>query len=319
MNSLQNYLEKWRDKLNLNLNKNLSEKLLLDRNQYENLAILLGKLHVERIKNLKKINSLDEVEFKVFSQFGNDGIIQYLIDRIKIPNKIFIEFGASNYLESNTRFLLQNDNWQGLIIDGSNDYIEFIKKDRIYYRHNLTAIAEFITKDNINKIIKSNIQIKDIGLLSIDIDGNDYWVWKEINAIYPIIVICEYNSLLGSEKAVVVPYKADFSILEAHYSCSYYGASLKALVNLATDKGYDFIGCDSEGVDAFFVRKDYSKFFKKFDAKSGFVQGKYRISRDSSGQFNYLSRDKAIQAMAHLKIYDILSQEMIKIKDLNLK
>jgi hypothetical protein len=282
----------------------------LTENQDEAALILLGKLHVDKVKKLSKVKSLEEVEFKVFSQFGEDGIIQYLINKLKIDNKIFVEFGASNYLESNTRFLLMNDNWQGLIIDGSKENIEFIKNDRIYYRHQLTALNQFITKENIDALIKKNISQEDIGLLSIDVDGNDYWIWDQIKSIKPIIVVCEYNSLFGAKNALTVPYQKDFQVSKAHYSCLYYGASLGALVDLGKQKGYDFVGCDSEGVDAFFVRNGFSSKFKKLTAEKGFVRGKFRISRSREGDFSYLSRAEAIKLIGPLKVYNLRTKKI---------
>ena len=140
----------------------------------QKILLLLGRDKAEAVKNKININSISDVEFRVFSQWGEDGIIQYAVSKIDIPNRIFIEFGVENYLESNTRFLLINDNWSGLVIDGSRPDINFIKKDPISWRHDITAINAFITKDNINELIRQTVNEEDIGLLSIDIDGNDY-------------------------------------------------------------------------------------------------------------------------------------------------
>lgn len=113
-------------------------------------ALLLnGKILSELNNNKQKIKSLDEVEFQVFSQRGEDGIIQYIINKIEIPNKIFIEFGVETYNESNTRFLLMNNNWSGLVIDGDFKNIKYIKEDFIYWKYDITAIQSFITRDNI--------------------------------------------------------------------------------------------------------------------------------------------------------------------------
>src|SRR5687768_890107 len=92
----------------------------------------LGKMQAEVNKQKKNIKTLEEVEFQIFSQRGEDGIIQYIVSQVEIPNKIFIEFGVENYTESNTRFLLINNNWAGLVIDGSKENIRFIKDDFIY-------------------------------------------------------------------------------------------------------------------------------------------------------------------------------------------
>ena len=129
----------------------------------------------------EKSNKILDHEFKVFSQWGEDGIISYLVNNLDIENNFFIEFGVANYLESNTRFLLKKFNWSGLILDSSQNNIEYIKKDKIYWQYDIKALCQFITRENINKIFLENISQKNIGLLSIDIDGNDYWVWGIYN------------------------------------------------------------------------------------------------------------------------------------------
>jgi len=312
---------------NINNNTNIInhiENLILnkdqiDKNRFESLINLLGQLHVERIKQIKNISSLKDVEFKIYSQFGVDGIIQYLINNIEIPNKYFIEFGVENYLESNTRFLLVNNNWEGLIFDGSESNIDFIKNDRLSYRHYLTSECQFVTKDNINDIIKNKVNIEDIGLVSIDIDGNDYWIWNELVVVKPRVVICEYNNLFGSEHSITIPYDPNFSVIKAHYSCLFYGSSLPALCNLAEKKGYDFVGCDSEGVDAFFVRKDISAPFKKYSAIDGFVKGTFRISRNIQGQLTYLNRQESLNMIKDLTVYDLKTRKLVNIESLNIK
>ena len=117
-----------------------------------------------------------------------------------------VEIGIQDYWECNTRFLLKKRNWDGLIIDMSNSYIEKIKNQNIYWKHSLIAKQIEITKDNINKtLIEANFD-KNIGLLSLDIDSNDYWVIEAMN-VSPDIVVCEYNGIFGDQLRVSVPYK----------------------------------------------------------------------------------------------------------------
>ena len=125
---------------------------------------------------------------KVFSQFGDDGIIQYLIQHLQVQPQSFVEFGVENYSEANTRFLLLNDNWRGLVLDGSEDSLEALRSEDIYWRHDLTAVAAFIDRDNINGLLARNGFSGRLGLLSIDIDGNDYWVWERIDCVTPSLV-----------------------------------------------------------------------------------------------------------------------------------
>lgn len=278
--------------------------------------ILISKLLIENVQKKKNIKNISEVEFKVFSQFGEDGIIQYLINNVPLKDKSFIEFGVENYKESNTRFLLINNNWRGLIIDSSKENIEFIRSDSIYWKYNIKAICEFVNKDNINDIFTQYGFNGDIGLLSIDIDGNDYWVWEAINTVNPRIVICEYNSIFGNEYAVTIPYFSNFNRTKFHFSNLYFGASLPALYSLAKKKGYFFIGCNSAGNNAFFIRNDFSKYFREVSIKEGYVMSVFRESRNQNGQLSYLSGEERIEIIKHLDIYDLDKKKIVNIKDL---
>lgn len=251
----------------LKLLKRIISKLLseyLNRNiEFQESILMLQAKEILSLNNLKdSITNLSEVEFKVYSQWGEDGIIQYLINKVEIANKVFVEFGVEDYTESNTRFLLKNNNWSGLVIDGNKENIEYIKKDNLYWKYDLTAVHSFITKKNINQIFIDQGVLDEVGLLSIDIDGSDYWIWKNIEVINPVIVICEYNSIFGKDLAVTVPYKDDFERTKEHYSNLYFGASLKALCILAEEKGYKFVGTTSAGNDAFFIRNDAASIFQ---------------------------------------------------------
>ena len=203
-------------------------------NEIEDLKFQNGCLLLTNSQQEQSNKILDH-EFKVFSQWGEDGIISYLVNNLDIENNFFIEFGVANYLESNTRFLLKKFNWSGLILDSSQSNIEYIKKDKIYWQYDIKALCQFITRENINKIFLENISQKNIGLLSIDIDGNDYWVWESITTVDPSIVVIEYNSIFGISKNYVVPYKENFERNKAHYSNLYYGASLSARKQMHQD------------------------------------------------------------------------------------
>ena len=280
-------------------------------------SLLLNAKILSHFNNQKQfVKSLDEVEFQVFSQRGEDGIIQYIINKIEIPNKIFIEFGVETYTESNTRFLLFNNNWSGLVIDGSNENINFIKKDLIYWKYDLVAINSFITKDNINNLIKAYVKTPDIGLLSIDIDGNDYWIWESIDCINPRVIVCEYNSVFGNKKKVTVPYKTDFVRSKEHFSELYFGASLAAFCDLAEKKGYDFVGTSSAGVNAYFVRKDLSEPFIIYKPENGFNESANRDSKNEKGELLFLRHHERLMLINDLPVFDIETKQKTKISDL---
>ncbi len=266
--------------------------------------ILNGKTHSERVKNAPEKSNLEDVEFSIFSQWGEDGIIQYLIDKVEIKNKTFIEFGVENYTESNTRFLLMNNNWQGFVMDGSKENIDFIHSDNISWRYDLQAEAAFINKENINNLLKKSGFDPDVGILSIDIDGNDFWVWENIDALNPRIVIAEYNSLFGLAP-VSIPYREDFSRTKSHFSNLYYGASLTALCHLAKRKGYVFAGSNTAGNNSFFVRKDVSSNIKEVTPEDGYVLSKFRESRNLNGKLTFLrgnEREKLISDMPVINV-----------------
>jgi len=284
-------------------------------NEIQKLAI--GKLLLKRNK-LKKIEKIEDIEFKIFSQFGDDGIIQFLIDKLEIDYEYqnFIEFGVEDYSEANTKFLLLNNNWSGLILDSSNENIENIKKKIFFWKFELEAIKSFITKENINSVItNSNINRKKIGILSIDIDGNDYWVWKEINVIDPLIVIVEYNSTFGFEKKISIPYKQDFERSKAHHSNLYWGASIEALKFLAKQKGYKFLTTNSAGNNAYFIKENiFDKI--KLDLKKNTYQSKFRESRDESGKKTFINYDQRLSIIGHLEVEDVETNKLYKISEL---
>jgi hypothetical protein len=252
--------------------------------------------------------NLHAAEFRAFSQWGEDGIIQALLSTIPARSlrKVFVEFGVENYTEANTRFLLANDNWSGLVIDGSEQNIDHIRRDPIYWQYNLKAECRFITRDNINELITRNGISGDIGLLSVDIDGNDYWVWERIDCITPAIVILEYNARFGAERAVSVPYDANFRRAAAHQSMIYYGASLKALANIADRKGYALVGCNSAGNNAFFVRRDLlNEPLKERSVAESFVRNQFRETRDAAGQLLFLGPDEEAAILATLPLIEV--------------
>jgi hypothetical protein len=250
----------------------------------------LGRIEGRQLSDLPLTADIRKAEFRTFSQWGEDGILQHLLRHIAVSKKVFIEFGVENYTESNTRFLLTNNNWAGLVIDGSKENIDYIKKDDIYWRFNLKVENAFISRENINDLIRRNGIEGEIGLLSIDIDGNDYWVWEAIDVVIPSIVVLEYNARFGPERAVTVPYDASFVRTIAHYSNIYYGASLAALCLLGKRKGYSFIGCNTAGNNAFFVRNELRPpTLSELTSEEGFVKSQFRESRDAHGALAFLT------------------------------
>ena len=213
---------------------------------------------------LSKNNNFNISEFgiKIYSQNEEDGIILYILKHIGVKTKKFVEIGVENGTECNTTNLLKNFNWNGLQIEGNKKmYLEAKTKLKNILEekfNNLKLLNCFITKNNINKILRNNIANNEVDLLSIDIDGNDFWIWKEINCIKPRLVVIEYNSFFGPSLSATIKYNPRFN-WDYKKNKSYYGASLKALKKLGSKKKYTLVGVDKNGVNAFFVRNDLAK------------------------------------------------------------
>jgi hypothetical protein len=191
-----------------------------------------------------------------------------------------------------------------------------VRDDAIYWRHELQALAAFITAENINDLLRAHVSTRDIGILSIDIDGNDYWVWKAIDAVEPRIVIVEYNSVFGPDLAVTIPYQPDFDRTRAHHSNLFWGVSLAALCLLAEQKGYVFVGSNSAGNNAFFVRRDCSTRLRALTAAEGYVRSKFRESRDQHGELTFLSGQARFDAIADLTVHDVRTDRRARLRDL---
>lgn len=180
------------------------------------------------------------IERTEYSQNGEDGIINAIFGMIGTTNNYFVEFGAEDGMQCNTRYLSKYKGWKGLLMDGAD-------------RPGTDVKQEFITAENINQLFAKYNVPNEFDLLSIDIDGNDYWVWKAIDSRYtPRVVIMEYNACIPYAPPVTIPYDASFSWDKT----TYYGASLSAMESLGKSRGYALVATDRNGVNAFFVRND---------------------------------------------------------------
>lgn len=177
--------------------------------------------------------------------------------------------------------------------------------------------ARFHHAENINDLISSAGFGGDIGLLSIDIDGNDYWIWEAIVTVRPIICICEYNAVFGDVHPICAPYDSSFDRTKAHHSNLYFGVSIAALHWLAARKGYRFVGTNSAGNNAFFVREDYAKQF--VDSSLLHIQALpsfFRESRDELGQLNYIGGMERLKHVSALSVVNVETGEAMRLGDL---
>ena len=288
------------------------------REEIEKDMVLKAKNLAFKNNKLKKIKNFSEIEFQVFSQWGEDGIIDWIISKVNNLPKKFLEIGTENYKESNTRYLLISRNWDGFIIESDKKAVSEIKSQKIYWKHNLKIKNQFISKENINRTIKSLKVPKKIGFLSLDIDGIDYWILKELKDLDPIILACEYNSLFGSKKSITVPYKKKFYRNKEHYSNLYFGASISAFINLLKKRNYIFLGTNSSGNNAFFIKKNFSQKLENAIKEKKIFLSKFRESRNRNGSLNYLNKEKSLKLIKNKTVVDLDNNKLVKISDLKL-
>lgn len=271
----------------------------------DRVRVALGRVEARQAARLEA-SRLQDQEFQVYSQFGEDGIIQFLTREVDVGREAFVEFGVESYHEANTRFLLFKDGWSGLVMDAQADKVRQIRQSWYYWLHDLTAVHALVTRDNIDAILEEHGMTGRIGLLSIDVDGVDYWIWEAIEVADPAIVVAEYNHRFGPREAVTVPYREDFDRRKAHPSLCYFGASLKALCLLAERKGYAFVGCGSAGLNAFFVREDVlPSSIPALSAEEGYVQGKFSEYHDEGGRRVRRSPEEERELVTSLPLVDV--------------
>lgn len=263
---------------------------------------------LSELNRSKSSRNIQDYEFKVFSQWGEDGIIQKLVNSIEIKNRTFIEFGVEDFSESNCRFLMSKDNWSGFVMDGATNSIRSVNNAYWNWRYELRAYKSFITRENINELLDLSEFDEDLGLLSIDIDGVDYFILESISKYKPRILVLEYNAIFGDEAAVTVPYDAGFVRTAKHHSNMYFGASLPALTYLAEAKGYTFVGTNSAGVNAFFVRNDlFNEKLMAHTAKSGYTPSKVRESLGPEGNLILVSGPARLEQIRGLPVVNVIT------------
>ena len=203
--------------------------------------------------------SLSDVEFRCYSQNGEDGILLYLFSLLGTEHRRSVEICAGSGLECNTANLIINHGWQGLLVDG--DAAQIAQGTAFYAQCPTTRISpptlasSWITVDNVAALLAEHRFGWDIDLLSLDLDGNDYWIWQALPDLRPRVVVLEFNALLGPHESLSQPYDPKFQLdlSKQPYRC---GASLTAFTRLAVSRGYRLVGLQSLGFNAFFVRDD---------------------------------------------------------------
>jgi hypothetical protein len=226
-------------------------------NASQGTQVLLTMLYRDRAERHHSLSSFDDVEFRVYSQNGEDGILLYLFALIGASNKKCVEICAGDGVQCNTANLIINHGWRGLLIDGDAKQVqsaeEFYVQNRSTFWLPPRIVQAWVTAESIDPLLDDHGFAGDIDLLSLDLDGIDYWIWKAMESVSPRVVVAEYNWTWGPAESKTVPYKADFT-MPPNTPPGYFGASLSALTKLARTKGLRLVGTQRWGFNAFFVK-----------------------------------------------------------------
>ena len=205
-----------------------------------------------------RLPAFADTGYRVFSQFEEDGKLLFIFSIIGMGGRRFVEIGSDDGVNSNSANLYFNFDWTGLFVDGNPRSIRRGRHFFARYPHPWCYAPRFVcarvTRENINPLLEDSGSTGEIDLLSIDIDGNDYWIWDALTVITPrVVVVIETHNEFGLEN-IVVPYDPDYSPPGKHPL--YHGASPRAMVALGRRKGYRLVGANTLGFNFFFVRND---------------------------------------------------------------
>ncbi len=269
---------------------------------YPKLLLLYYKFLVQvskpRFLSYTKIDETNPIswEFSAFSQNCEDGIIEFLISQVRESNKYFVEIGSSNGIENNSSYLAVVKKFSGLMIDGDKQASSLCKHLMKRFCIGVDCLSLFVEADTIQSL-KEKMLYLNPDVFSLDVDGNDYYLAKTIleAGISPKIFVVEYNSVYGPEQDMTITYQQGFDVFEAHPTFLYYGVSIKAWRRLFNEFGYEFITVDSNGVNAFFVkRSDFKGEFLDSCRGLEFKENFYQLKKFGAGwseQFKLINNE----------------------------
>jgi hypothetical protein len=263
-------------------------------------------------------------ELRIFSQWGEDGIIDFVVKRLEMQNVRILEIGSGNFKECNSRFAAEHLGASVVAVDSRDDLISTVKSMDIYWKGQIFPRKIYVTPENIQEIFGEAHQVMTgVDILSLDIDGNDYWVLQNLKLSNVRCVIVEINPLFGAKDAISIPRNDNFDRTTAHHSWLYFGMSFQAAKKLMRDQGFELIGSNRVGNNLFFIRDSDAELFSDcILTASEFREAKYwriRESRDETGNLTHLSVQESLKLIGDCKVQDVFTQEIKTINELEVE
>ena len=300
--------------------KNVLKTVLENEEHQLKIIKSLGVLHNRHLEQAaKEINNLWDAEYSVFSQWGEDGILNFLCSSLQIQRPNYLDFGAGDVRYSNGRWLLESKGGAAVFVDARRDLYSSLQKSGLLVSCDVTAIRSYLTYENAPTVYSDALTRLggSIDVFSIDLDGQDYWILESIAELDAKIIVLEFQAYLGHEIAVTVPRSLTFDRTKAHFSWIYYGASLLAFTDLLTERGYSLVGTNRQRGNAFFVRTDLFKSSELVRLSVPSVQelcdSQGGESRDESGKFVGLQGNDRCELVSNLSWFDCRTGSLKKL------
>lgn len=285
-----------------------------------NFKLLLGQSAILASRSMaSKFHNLWDAEVRVFSQWGEDGILDFICQTLELSKPNAVEFGVGSFIECNTRYLAENRGASVFAVDALPDHVNEIEKISLSWKTHIFAHRELITPVNAQNILNEAKQkLGKLEIFSLDLDGNDYWILESLDLTEFKVIVVEYNGIFGAKYEVSVPRDDFFDRQNTHSSSLYYGASLPAYVYLLANRGFTFIGSNRVGTNAFFVKKNLVNLFTiriPGDLEE-YTDYRVRESRDAQGRLNKLSGKERLNQIKNLNVVNVRNSEVKSINEI---
>jgi hypothetical protein len=290
------------------------------KNSLNNIYRINGEIALLTSRNNKTTNNnLWDYEVRIFSQWGEDGILDYLTQTLNIFKPKILEIGVGDFTECNSRALIEYKNASAYLVDVNRELESVINQSELKWKTHLNYEITWVKPTNINKIVENAKKfLGGIDIISLDIDGIDYWVMKEMIIPEEIkIIIVEYNPIFGSQYELTVPLSEDFDRSTKHFSHLYFGCSLLAWITLLRNRNFVFIGTNRVGNNAFFVKQncvDNLNISLKDDLEI-YTDWRIRESRDINGNLNYLSGIERMKEISEVPVVELKTNSIKPLKE----
>ena len=262
-----------------------------------------------------------DAEFRVYSQWGEDGILNFLSEALMLDRPNVLEVGSGNFTECNGRFLADFRSASVVAVDMRTDLIKSMKSMDLYWRSRIYGLQEYAQPGNIREIQQhAESLIGPIDILSLDIDGNDYYVLEQAELSSVSVLVLEYNALFGSGFPVSVPRDDSFDRTEAHYSNLYFGASLPAWIHQLSRRGFTFVGTTRSSVNAFFCADNLVDRLPIKTPDQGslerYTEVTVREGRNKEGEPTFFDSRKGRDLIQQLPLVDVSSGSAVTLEEL---